>query len=163
MAMKKQQLTSKTAIAKAIMTAIKNNDKTAFFYIFANVTRVRNFHVHNSYWYLIYFIRSYVSGKAAKKAQGIILHRNAHETFRMERDNYIYTDKQRAMTMLREWIADPTSNYAKKPMYGFTHLYFCSPVYGHRDYNKWQAIPIKGNERFCELIVKLGEKYPKSI
>ena len=160
--MKKQQLTSKTAIAKAIMTAIKNNDKTEFFHIYAKVTGKCNYHVYGCYWYLIYFIRDYVSGRATMKAQDIILHRNVHETCRMYRDNYKYTDKQRAMTLLREWIADNTSNYAKKPMYGFTHLYFAHPYYKHDDYNKRRSVEIKGNERFCELIVKLGEKYPKS-
>ena len=50
-------------------------------------------------------------------------------------------------------------DYAKRPMLGKTHLYFCSPVYGHNDYNKVRSIPIAGNERFCELIVKYANKY----
>ena len=50
-------------------------------------------------------------------------------------------------------------DYAKRPMLGKTHLYFCSPVYGHDDYNKVRSIPIAGNERFCELLIKYANKY----
>ena len=49
-------------------------------------------------------------------------------------------------------------NYSKRPMLGHTHLYFCSPVYGHNDYNKSQMMPIEGNERFCEVLCKLADK-----
>ena len=69
--------------------------------------------------------------------------------------------KQYIVEELLKNCADPTSNYAKRPMYGYTHLYFCSPVYGHSDYNKWRAIPIKGNERFCELVVRYADKFFK--
>lgn len=58
---------------------------------------------------------------------------------------------------IRMWSESP--NYAKRPMMGRTHLWFCSPAFGHRDYNKWCAMPIKGNERFCETICKLADKY----
>lgn len=67
--------------------------------------------------------------------------------------------KHLAMQHLREEIARGTDNYTKRPVLGHTHLYFCSPFYGHRDYNKWSAMEIEGNERFCELIVKLADKY----
>lgn len=67
--------------------------------------------------------------------------------------------KQYIVNELLKHCQDPTSNYAKRPMYGHTHLYFCSPVYGHADYNKWRAIPIQGNERFCELVVRYADKF----
>lgn len=72
---------------------------------------------------------------------------------------YEPTLKQRIVEELLRNCADPTSNYAKRPMYGHTHLYFCSPVYGHADYNKWRAILIKGNERFCELVIKYADRF----
>ena len=75
---------------------------------------------------------------------------------------YAPTLKQHIVDELLKNCADPTSNYAKRPMYGHTHLYFCSPVYGHADYNKWRAIPIKGNERFCELVVKYADRFFKN-
>ena len=73
----------------------------------------------------------------------------------------LMTRKQKIVEYLKEQIKDVTSPYAKKPMLGHTKLYFCSPNYGHKDYNKYSALRIKGNERFCELIVKLGDKYFK--
>ncbi len=60
---------------------------------------------------------------------------------------------------LKEQCSNPHSNYAKRPMLGYTHLYFCSPIYGHSDYNKWPALPIEGNERFCELVIKYADKF----
>lgn len=55
--------------------------------------------------------------------------------------------------------ADAGSAYAKRPMLGRTYLYFCSPIYGHDDYNKVREIPIAGNERLCELLIKYADKY----
>lgn len=60
---------------------------------------------------------------------------------------------------LKRNIRDGLNNYTKVPVLGYTHLYFVSPYYGHRDYNKWCALPIKGNERFCETLIKLAKKY----
>lgn len=71
---------------------------------------------------------------------------------------YEPTLKQRIVSETLKFCADPHSRYAKMPMMGFTHLYFCSPVYGHSDYNKWCAIEIKGNERFCELVVAIARR-----
>lgn len=62
---------------------------------------------------------------------------------------------------LKKQCADPTSPYAKRPMYGYTHLYFCSPIYGHSDYNKWRALKIEGNEKFCEKLIAYADKYFK--
>ena len=68
-------------------------------------------------------------------------------------------EKQKIVNYMLKECKDVKSNYAKRPMMGHTHLYFCSPVYGHRDYNKWQALPIKGNERFCELVIKVADRF----
>lgn len=65
----------------------------------------------------------------------------------------------RIVNYLKEQCQDPRSNYAKRPMYGHTHLYFCSPVYGHSDYNKWRAIPIQGNEAFCAAVIRYADKF----
>lgn len=67
--------------------------------------------------------------------------------------------KARIVDFLKEQCQDVTSNYVKRPMMGHTHLYFCSPVYGHSDYNKWCALPIEGNERFCELVIRYADKF----
>lgn len=56
-------------------------------------------------------------------------------------------------------LANEGSAYAKVPMMGYTNLYFCSPDYGHSDYNKWRAISIAGNERFCEAVMRYAAKH----
>lgn len=76
---------------------------------------------------------------------------------------YAPTTKQHIVEVLLNECKNPTSNYAKRPIYGYTHLYFCSPVYGHKDYNKWCALPIKNNERFCEVVIKYADKFFKPI
>lgn len=48
---------------------------------------------------------------------------------------------------------------AKRPLKGNIYLWFCSPAYGQHDPSKQRAMPIEGNERFCETICKLADKY----
>lgn len=67
--------------------------------------------------------------------------------------------RQITMQQLRREIARGVDGYTKRPIMGKTNLYFASPVYGHHDYNKSIAMPISGNERFCELICRLADKY----
>ena len=64
-----------------------------------------------------------------------------------------------ALAMLRRLLTEKPSNYTKVPMMGHTHLYFCSPFYGHADYNKVCTCNIEGNEEFVNKIVKIGEKF----
>lgn len=49
-------------------------------------------------------------------------------------------------------------SYQKIVMYGYTNLYLCSPIYGHSDYNKRLLIPIEGNERECEFLMKVSNR-----
>lgn len=69
--------------------------------------------------------------------------------------------KHIAIQCLRENIARGIDNYSKRPIMGREHLWFASPVYRLNDYNKWRSVEIKGNERFCELICKVADKYFK--
>lgn len=70
-------------------------------------------------------------------------------------------EKHLAIEALKEhieiWRTNPA--YAKRPLMDNNYLWFCSPVYGISDYNKWRAMPIEGNQRFCETICKLADKY----
>ena len=161
--MTRKQLTSKTAIKRALMEAIKKGDKKEFFHIYAMAGRKCNSHHPIQYIDVIIFCRQYLSDRAHREARNIILASSQEERRRHEWRKVYHSEKHQVIAALKMFMSDPTSNYAKQPMYGYSHLYFCSPVYGHSDYNKWRALPIKGNERFCELIVKLGEKYSKSI
>lgn len=78
---------------------------------------------------------------------------------------YTYEDEQyfgkrwQCVEELKRNIKDGLNNYTKVPVLGYTNLYFVSPYYGHRDYNKWCALPIKGNEKFCETLIKVAKKH----
>ena len=76
----------------------------------------------------------------------------------MVKEMVTFGDKYHIISYFKEQMIHPKSPYAKIPMYGHTHLYFCSPDYGHFDYNKWCACKIKGNERFCETLIKIAAK-----
>lgn len=78
----------------------------------------------------------------------------------MRRGAYRQNDgRADALNMLRRLLTENPSNYTKVPMMGHTHLYFCSPKYGHADYNKVCTCNIEGNEEFVNKIVKIGEKF----
>jgi len=64
-----------------------------------------------------------------------------------------------ALHMLRRLLTEKHGNYTKVPMLGHTHLYFCSPSYGHADYNKVRTCAIEGNEEFVNKIVKIGKNF----
>lgn len=71
-------------------------------------------------------------------------------------DNHYY--KTKALNMLRKLITEKLTNYSKIAMYGLTHLYFCSPIYEHKDYNKVRCCEIEGNEKFCEKIIEISDR-----
>lgn len=63
------------------------------------------------------------------------------------------------LAYLKQQIGKPITNYTKVAMKGFTHLYFCSPIYGHDDYNKWcTMLPLEGNEEFVEKVISISNK-----
>lgn len=68
-------------------------------------------------------------------------------------------EKHLVMESFRNELKRGFDNYTKRPIMGHTYLYWASPFYGHNDYNKSRALPIEGNERFCELICRLADKY----
>lgn len=65
---------------------------------------------------------------------------------------------RRCYESIREWSRPECGNYQKIAIYGNTWLYLCSPVYGHSDYNKARLMPIKGNERECEFLIKVSKR-----
>ena len=66
--------------------------------------------------------------------------------------------RQEALTMLRRLLTEDHDNYTKVPMLGHTRLYFCSPAYGHADYNKVRTCAIEGNESFCEKVCEIARR-----
>lgn len=65
---------------------------------------------------------------------------------------------RRCYESVTEWAKPEHYNYQKVVMYGHTWLYLCSPYYGHRDYNKARLMPIAGNERKCEFLMKVSNR-----
>lgn len=81
-----------------------------------------------------------------------------HSRYTHEDEQY-FGRRWQCVEELKRNIKDGLNNYTKVPVLGYTHLYFVSPYYGHKDYNKWCALPIKGNEKFCETLIKVAKKY----
>ena len=77
-----------------------------------------------------------------------------------------------ALEMLRRLATEQVTSYTKVPMFGTTHLYFCSPTYGHKDYNKVRTCRLNSELTYdpaskchvdtqaawCKKIVELGER-----
>ena len=66
---------------------------------------------------------------------------------------------------------EDVTGYTKVPLFGFHHLYFCSPSYGHRDYNKVRTCVLNGplatdkngnrydpQAAWCDKILDLGKR-----
>ena len=112
------------------------------------------------------FIHEYAPTKKVRNEANLLIETNKTKQYRLYcRDWYKKAFEYNrsfplsiAMRILRRELSREIDNYSKRPFYGHTHLYFCSPVYGHADYNKCRSVPIEGNERFCELMVKLADK-----
>lgn len=115
-----------------------------------------------SAWGVLDFVKQYAPSDRVRIAAARIAFCPKNMAKSMCCNNYgIYhgNDLIEAVNYVKQQCATAGSSYAKRPMLGKTHLYFCSPVYGHDDYNKIRSIPIAGNERFCELIIKYADKY----
>lgn len=149
--------------AKQIKILIKEyaskNDRKNIFRLFTIKTGKKiEYSPTGLYFEIGYFVRKYC---------GIRFYRNNHDIWNFTK-NYHYTQQsnyyKRIMVIekLKDELLYPFTNYTKLPYYGYTHLYFCSPIYVHSDYNKWRAIEIKGNEKFCEKIINIAKsKYPQ--
>ena len=82
--------------------------------------------------------------------------RNDYENFKKMCSR---NEKTTALKMLRRLLTENPGNYTKVPMMGHTNLYFCSPSYGHADYNKVCTCSIEGNEEFCEKVCEIARRH----
>lgn len=164
---------------KKIVSTLRTYDVTKICALYKNIfgyvptEKLQPYGLESTYTYLDYLeVYKWASDFATSNKMDSLLYdllRNAshykHRSF--GGDKYCYAkhgiyeplEKHHIVNYMLEQCKDVKSNYAKRPMMGHTHLYFCSPVYGHRDYNKWQSLPIKGNERFCELVIKYADRF----
>ena len=137
---------------KIIASTLRSMDSTAIFALYKKM----HGEINRSKIYA--FIQENApSLRVEKSAYKIAYRRNRDKNERYAKVSPFH--RAEVVRYLKEQCSNPSSNYAKRPMLGDTHLYFCSPAYGHRDYNKWRALPIKGNERFCEVVIKYADKF----
>ena len=62
----------------------------------------------------------------------------------------------KAISMLKRLNDEPLSSYSKIPIFGANTLYFCSPSFGMKDYNKVRCCDIERNRKFCEKVLEIG-------
>lgn len=71
---------------------------------------------------------------------------------------YMKSDLRRAYETIREWAKPEHGSYQKVAVYGNRHLWLCSPIHGHRDYNKSRLLEVAGHEKQCEWLIKVSER-----
>lgn len=166
---------------KAFRQAIIHNDQTGVWHLTA--IKLGKKPTQNDVYELVSEMAT--SMKQSNKAynfafnpmEGSRRHRNGlveYNTF-IQRGGYrqygVRHYRAEALKMLRRLVDEPLNSHAKVPMFGFTHLYFCSPVYKHSDYNKVKtcclngllAKDVNGNlydpqAAWCRKVVDLGNK-----
>ena len=153
---------NKTISKKEIERTLRSMDSTKIFALYHRICRIIPDRMH-----VYHFIRNYAPSQRVYRAAYKLAYSNKHafrrndiDTECVKRHGFYHGNlRQQVVDALKRECQNVTSNYAKRPMMGHTWLYFCSPVYGHSDYNKARMIPIKGNERFCELVIKYSDKF----
>lgn len=152
--------------AKQIKILLKEyaskNDRTNIFKLFVKKTglKIRSLNYH--YEQIADFIIKYCGKRFYSNNYNLVVSPRYIEVC-----SYIHIENKterriKIIKALKDELKEPFNNYTKLPYYGNTNLYFLSPQYGHRDYNKLCAIPIKGNEKFCERLINIAKsKYPQ--
>lgn len=152
---------------KYIQSIIRTEDRTQIFRLYVQIygntveKRLLGYRV-------AHFIMEYAPTKRiARRSDAIALPNHYPKWYsdwyrKYEEFNRV-NPKHIVMNYLRYQMSMPFDSHTKLPLMGHTHLYFASPYYGHRDYNKSQSITIAGNERFCELICRVGQRYYERI
>lgn len=149
---------------KYIHSVLRTEDRTKIFRLYTQVKGRWEGNNEMMKYAVVDFIKEYApTQRISNKAYEIACPTPPAEDFpgqcRKSDEFYNQNGKHNAMNYLRYELSMPLDNYSKFPLMGHTHLYFASPVYGHRDYNKRCMMQIEGNERFCELICRVGERY----
>jgi hypothetical protein len=144
----------KTITKKYINQVLRTQDSTQVYRLVHHIYgKVTSEMVYN-------FVRENAPTQKVFNSAYNIAHNNKHDMTRLaaETTSNVFP-KSRIIAYLKEQIKDTDSPYVKRPILGQTGLYFCSPLYGHRDYNKTRVCDIKGNERFCELVIRYADKF----
>ena len=148
----------KKIMMSEIHEVLRSMDRTAIFRL------VKTIYGEVDYRMVFYFVDRYGPTKTIRNSAYDIAYfhqkRHYYEILHKRHIEYRKANKYHiAMQWFKYHIKNTTSRYAKRPIMDKTNLYFASPIYGLEDYNKCEFMPIAGNERFCETICKLADKY----
>lgn len=149
---------------KYIQSVLRTEDPTQIYRLVHQVKGVKVVTQHIVFDFIYEFAPTQ---KIAHSAYELTYGQNKHYTERQLRGaasinylNYYEANiKHCVLEAFREEIKRGLDKYTKRPMIVGKHLWFCSPYYGYKDYNKHKMMPIKGNESFCDLLVKVADKY----
>lgn len=111
-------------------------------------------------------IRNFAPSKKIKDTAYEIAYRSAHKfqplsSTELSRESEYYEANKIHMIVnrLRYYINGKKDSYTKTPILIEGQLFWASREYGRNDYNKSFICEYKGNEKMCDLLVKLGNKY----
>lgn len=107
------------------------------------------------------FVRSYAP---TKKIYNMALYfayvrKQRYDNAKRNTDFHFANCRHIAMSMLRQEISAEMTSYTKRPIIWGNSLFFASPIYRQEDYNKKYIMPVKGNERFCELLCSVADRF----
>ena len=139
---------------KQIQKVLRTMDKTQIFRIYFQIFgKIDRHKLHE-------FIIEYAPSKRVLTAAYYTAYTKRKPYYSPKYLEFFHDNKyQQTVFLFKEYLKDRYSPYFKRPIMGEKYLYFASPVYGLSDYNKSEIMPIEGNERFCETICKLADKY----
>ena len=143
----------KTTSIKHIQKVLRTMDRTQifrlYFQIFGKIDR------HDLYLFII----KYAPSKRVRNAANCIVYYQyipkSQEEIQKRLEFLNANIYHRTIELLKVHIKDKQ----KRPVMGKTHLYFVDIFPGSSEIGNLKIMPIKGNERFCETICKLADKY----
>lgn len=150
---------------KAIVATLRTLDRTAIFKLCKQIYPGRIFTKKELRSVVYDIIKEFApTNKIAKEAYWLAYthgHQLVDDCYKGKHGYFEPLTLQMIVDYTKQQLKKPVTPYTKYPTYGHTHLYFCSPTYGHSDYNKWRALPIEGNEKFCKTLIQYVENVTK--
>lgn len=138
---------------KEIESVLRNGSVTEII----KVAKLNDYQIEGEHNVYDFILKYAPSNKSYKRATRLFTYRKC-DKYDYSKPSKFISKKVEIVSYLRDQLTGSHNNYTKLPFLGHTHLYFCSPVYGHSDYNKWRAIEIKGNEAFVEAVLRYAHK-----
>lgn len=150
----------KTISKKAIIGAIRRGEPTEIF----RLCFLLNDEVSRKS--VCELIRKYAPSQKIKDTAYDIAYRSEHKfqplssTELLRESEYYEANKiHMIVNRLRYYMNINKDSYMKTPILIDGQLFWASPIYGSQDYNKSFICDYQGNEKLCNLLVKLGKKY----